>query len=314
MKELVISLSALLTLTSTHAQEFLRYFDGKDALSSWCDEDYNSTICPDSLEIHIDNSTTNIWQIGKPDKSFLTSFSEPNTLTTKISGTYPVNNKSSFTIDLPGVFVYNWRSILDIQWMQQMHTTRKKDGGYIEFSIDSGATWENVFNSPYIYNFYGYNTIDTLVNGETGFSGIDSSFNDVWLCFDGNWLGTLTNLTLRFTFVSDSIDEQMDGWIIDNLMVRRTMIHTVQTVEQAKYFNVSPNPTTGRVNIETQKKEGYHIIENMVLTDANSKVLKTWKNIPTKFFIDINNQEDGVYFLTIQTNHQKETFKLILKK
>ena len=313
MRTLLFFIPAVFIFDHTSAQEFNRYFDGNDASTSWC---YNidSAICPDSLEIYIDDSSSNLWEIGKPNKSFHSAYSEPNALMTKLSGTYPVNNKSSFTIDMPNVFFEEWYHIMDIQWMQQMHTTKKKDGGYIEFSIDSGATWENVYTSPYTYNFYGYPDIDTLVNGELGFTGIDSSFNDIWLCFDGNWLSDLDNLKLRFTFVSDSIDEQMDGWIIDNLMIRQTIIHTVQTVEQTKYFNVSPNPTTGRVNIETQKKEGYHIIENMVLMDVNSKVVETWKNVPTKFFIDINNQQDGIYFLTIQTNHQKETFKLVLKK
>ena len=119
---------------------------------------------------------------------------------------------------------------------------------------------------------------------------------------------------VKHTIFCDSVDNNNEGWMMDNLLMHLTIIHTVNVVEQEEYLVVAPNPTTGRVEISTKKLNEYHIIEKMELLDSNGRMLENWKNIPTKFFIDISNYPNGLYYLNIQTNKENKASKIILQK
>ncbi len=303
----IIPLCFLLFMFSdlANAQYFQQYFDGNDTLPQ------NSVI------IHLDTSMTNIWQVGAPQKPvFDIASSIPNALLTDTINPYPSNNVSSFQfgVNLDEYF-FNY-GILAIQWNQKIDMEVNKDGGLIEYSVDTGATWVSVFENPYIYNFYGFNNenLDTLAEGQLAFTGTDSLWRNIWLCFDISWLSQSDSLLMRYTFQSDSTQNSKDGWMIDNLMVMPTIIHTVVEHEQEKYLEIHPNPTTGRVYISAKKEKGYHIIEKMDLMDINGKLLKSYGESPTRFFIDIGDRQNGTYLLKIKTNFQTETFKIILGK
>lgn len=266
------------------------------------------------IQINLDTSSSNIWQIGPPQKViFESAATAPNVIVTDTINTYPSNNISSFEYTIkPWTF---W-GVLAIQWKQKLDMDFGKDGGMIEFSIDGGDTWESAFNNPYVYNFYGYDedNVDTLSNGEYVFTGVDSTWKDIWLCYDMSWLDDNDSIMIKHTFVSDSLDNSNEGWMMDNLLVHVTIIHTVNEVEQEEYLVVAPNPTAGRVEISTKKINEYHIIEKMELLDANGRILKNWERVPTKFFIDISNYPNGLYYLKIQTNKASKMAKIMLQK
>lgn len=287
-------------------QYYSQYFDGADTL---CESNLSSR----ALCVTIDSGSTNIWQIGLPQKMIFDSAATyPNAIVTDTVNYYPVNNTSSFqyTID-PST---NW-GILAIQWKQKLDTDYGFDGGVVEFSVDSGNTWENAFNNPYVYNFYGYDTsnVDTIQNGTMVFTGTDSTWKNIWLCYDMAWLNWNHGILVRHTFLSDSIDNNKEGWLIDNMLAHITLIHTVNEIEQQEYMIISPNPTTGRVNITTKKIDEPHIIEKMELINIEGKIVQQWSVSPTKFYVDIGNHPNGIYFLNIKTNIQSETFKIVLE-
>lgn len=298
-----IALLAFLMPTS-QAQYWQQYFDGADTTPDY------------SIIIQIDTTdSTNVWQVGPPQKMvFDTAFSPPNVLVTDTINTYPINANSSVEFE-----VVPWISwgIFAMQWTQKIDMDDAQDGGLIEYSLDNGTTWESVFDNPYVYNFYGYDTsnVDTIHTGQTGFTGTDSTWRNVWLCFDFSWMTTqVDTLDIRFTFVSDSVDNMRDGWMIDNLFFSETFIHTLNKVEQDEYMAVYPNPTNGRVFIETQKINDFHLIEQMVLYDASGRIVQTFGASPTKFFIDIDHHPDGIYFLEVQTTERTETHQIVLQR
>ncbi len=302
--KLLLLLLAVIATTPTYAQDYFeQYFDGADTL-------YNSLI------IELDTTNNNVWQIGPPQKNiFGAAATAPNVLITDTINYYPTNNNSSFHYYVYSPDWWGW-GILAIQWKQKLDMDAGQDGGIIEFSVDGGTNWENAFNNPYVYNFYGFNNanVDTLVNGEMAFTGTDSLWRDMWLCYDMAWLNQNDSLMVRHTLVTDSIDNNKEGWMIDNLMAHITIIHTVEEIKQEKYLTVAPNPTTGRVYISAKKINEYHIIEKMELLNTSGQLLDQWKNIPTKFFIDIDDHPDGIYFLKVKTNKESETFKIVLQK
>jgi len=280
---------------------YKQYFDGDDTAA------FNSII------INYDTTNTNVWQVGPPQKTIFDKASTlPNALITDTINNYPINVNSSFTTGF-GPSHSNW-GVLALQWNQKLDMDKDFDGGVIEFSLDSGNTWQNVFNNPYVYSFYGFNPTnqDTIVStGDFSFSGTDNNWMSVWLCFDYSWLSTSDSLAIRFTIKSDSIDNGKEGWVIDNMLLNQTIIHTVNETKQTEYLKVSPTLTSGIVNISSKKVDEYHIIEQMELVDINGKSIREWKSIPTKFFIDISDQKSGIYFLTIKTNFKTETFKIV---
>jgi len=287
----------------TQGQSYNQYFDGADTSAS------------NSIFIHLDTSANNVWQIGPPQKVvFDSAATKPNVIVTDTSNSYPTNNTSSFVFGIdPQLFGFG---VLAIQWKQKLDMDKGTDGGIIEFSSDTGSTWENVFNNPYVYNFNGFDSTnqDTLKNGEYAFTGTDSSWKDIWLCFDLSWLSLNDSLIFRFTMKSDSIDNQKEGWLIDNLIAHFSIVHTIAEIEQKKYMKISPNPTSNRIYINTKKQEDFHIIERIELIDVKGDIIQEWGVSPTKFYIDIGDHPNAIYFLRIKTNKKYETFKVLLER
>ncbi len=302
--KLLLSALIILSTSTSFCQDFYQYFDGSD------------TIIGQSIIIELDTASENIWQIGAPQKPiFNAPKSVPNALVTDTINSYPVNNTSSFYFGVDQT-IYNWGGILALQWSQKLDLDDSLDGAYIEYSLDTGNTWNNVFNDPHLYAFYGFNqnNQDTLTNGDVAFSGVDSLWKDVWLCYDFSWLSLADTLTFKFTLKSDGIDNNREGWMIDNMLMHPTWFHTINEKEQEKYIEVYPNPTTGLINVQTKKIDEFHIIEKLDVIDINGKIMKSYEMVPTKYTVDIRDLPTGVYFLKIKTNIQTETIRIVLNE
>lgn len=294
----------LLFFHFSNAQYYVQYFEGAD------------TSIHNSVIVEIDPDTANIWQIGEPNKIIFDSAATvPNAIVTDTINNYPVNNTSRFIIRILNDFT-PW-GIFALQWMQKLDLDTIEDGGYVEFSIDHGLTWENAFNNPYVYNFYGYQSenVDTLSNGDFVFTGKDTTWANIWLCFDLSWMSTFPDtIIFRFTLKSDYIDNANEGWLIDNFIAQYTWIHTIKKQEPTGYLNVYPNPSNGIIKIETEKLNQFHIIEHMELVDMKGRIVEQWKNIPTKFWFDSTKYSDGLYLLNVKTNLQSETIPVMISK
>lgn len=306
MKQLyIIIITITFFAAGSQAQPNLtQYFDGADTSFFY------------SVNIELDTSSVNIWQIGPPQKAIFNSAATlPNVIVTDTINNYPVNNISRFTAKMYNQFG-NF-GILAIQWKQKLDMDSDHDGGIVEFTIDHGLTWQNAFNNPYVYNFYGFQPAneDTLLSGEYAFSGTDSTWRDIWLCFDLSWVSQFPDtLMFRYTLQSDSVDNGKEGWMIDNFISHITIIHTIKTARQTDYLNVYPNPANGIVHIEAEKMMDFHIIEHMELISAQGKVVEEWNNLPTKFWFDTGKYEDGSYFLKVRTNIKTEVLPVIICK
>lgn len=296
----------ILLVRFSSAQFYTQYFDGADT-SAW-----------NSIRISLDTSGQNVWQIGRPQKIiFDSAATQPNAIVTDTINFYPINDTSRFIAKV-NINGWNW-GIFALQWKQKLDMDTSFDGGIIEYSVDNGNTWVNVFNNPYVYNFYGFQpaNADTLIGGEFAFSGTDSTWRDIWLCFDISWLQQFSwndTALFRFTLLSDSVYNNKEGWLIDNMHAHITIIHTVKEIEQEHYLNVYPNPTSNIVHIQIQKIMEFHIIEHMELIDPLGRVVDKWTNIPTKFWFDTNKYNDGMYYLKVKTNVKSETIPLVISK
>ncbi len=313
MKSIITIAVFLLSYSSFAQSSFVQqqYFDGADTLF----EPGNPLASVRALRVEIDTTANNSWQIGTPQKIlFSEAATFPNAIITDTLEPYPTNDSSYFSFDLEPTYIFGVKAI---QWKQKIDFEYGKDGGRIELSTDSGQTWQSVFDNPLTYNFYGFDStnVDTLADGDFAFTGTDSVWRDVWLCFDDSWIYYNDGLRLRFVSVSDSVETNQEGWIIDNLIVHKTLIHTGITEKKGnQYFKIYPNPAQDRLFIDLKKLNEYHLIEHMVLMDAQGKQLQEWKNVPTHFFIDTKMYGNGNYFLKIRTNKAEETLPVIIQR
>jgi len=187
LRKLLSFLFILLSVNTQAQTSYSQYFDGAD------------TSVNNSVIIRIDTGSNNIWQIGRPQKSiFSAAATQPNAILTDTVNNYPPSDTSSFSFRIDNQF--SAVAIIAIRWKQKLDMIKKHSGGYIEFTIDSGKTWENVFHNKKVYNFYGFDTaqsspsnaIDTF-NGIFTLSGRDTAWRDMWLCFEASTIKLMTH-------------------------------------------------------------------------------------------------------------------------
>jgi hypothetical protein len=300
MKKTLLGLALLTTSLAQSQAIYNQYFDGADT------DPANSLI--------ISYSGDSTWQVGPPAKTiFNAPASTPNAILTKLSDPYPVNDTSSFQYAL-GDF-WGGFEVVALQWKQKLDLDPGMDGGILEFRKNSDPC-QNAFDNPLTYNFYGFepSNKDTLSSGEVGFSGTDTTWRDIWFCLDPNVYSFGDTVYFRYTLKSDGVQNNREGWMIDNLQAHTTMIHTVKENDSDQYLKIFPTPTKGVINIQAQKLQQRHVIEHMELMDLMGRTVRTYGLSPTKYFIDISDLPAATYFLKITTNVKTETFPVILEK
>ncbi len=302
IKLYLLILTAIFTSSLAQAQSLRQYFDGADT------NGFSAL-----LIIRDTTDTIDVWQQGPPQKMIFDSAATyPNVMVTDTINNYPPNDTSSFSIHAD-IRYLSW-GVHAIRWKQKLDYDFKADGGLVEYSLDTGDTWHSVFDDPYIYNFYGFDSsnVDT-VNGSLAFTGTDTVWRDIWLCFDRSYFFN-KDVLIKFTSVSDSVDNQREGWMMDNFMAEQTFVHTVKKAADNNYLKVYPTLTTGRVFIEAEKLQEYHIIESIRIVNTEGRTVRTYGQAPTKFFVDMADLPRGNYYINVTTNKRSQTFTVTLSQ
>ncbi|MBA3683111.1 MAG: hypothetical protein H0W73_18400 [Bacteroidetes bacterium] len=106
MKTIIFILFTFVSLT-IRCQTYNQFFDGFNTNPS------------NSIIVGIQTSSTNIWQIGAPQKTMFNSASTlPKVIITDTINTYPINNVSTFTFAIKNTasgFPYA------LQWKQKLY-------------------------------------------------------------------------------------------------------------------------------------------------------------------------------------------------
>jgi hypothetical protein len=137
------------------------------------------------------------------------------------------------------------------------------------------------------------------------------------LCFPSYsvaWGFDFDSIAVRYTLVSDSINNNKEGWLIDNMLIHATTVHTVKKIDSENIFSIYPNPANNIIYLVAQKTFSNSIIEVMELVNSEGKIVDTWKNITTQFTIDTTPYSNGNYYLNIATSSKKETIALVIRK
>jgi hypothetical protein len=236
----------------------------------------------------------NIWVIGTPAKSvFNSAYSPPLALVSDTLNPYPINNVSSFS------FTIATDDLTYIHFWHRINTDSLTDGGVIEYSTDGGANWNNIINSSYILSNFYSNTSTISSNGNrAGFTGTTGWIESVIQGY------ALYFVKFRFTFTSDNLDTNKDGWMIDDIEVN--CIGTGINEIANSPFQIYPNPTSDFISIFSSNE--VKLIEVAIIDITGKIVLTTSHTI-----VDLSKLEAGIYFIDLITDTGKYLSRIVRK-
>jgi hypothetical protein len=280
----------------------------------------------DSLQISdVATDSAGLWQIGTTSKPFFIQGGLPlRSMMTDTIGSYPVNANSWFKIKFHNGYA---NTIVDFRHKYQ--TTSLHDGCIVEFSTDDGASWENVKGQCNGDSFGNYNAVltsnfymltDTLFTGEMGFSGNSQGwiYSRIQFFFgfpiksadstsDCNI--SADTVHLRFRFVSDSLADTLDGWLIESIKIERDYYqNSIIEINKLSGLLIHPNPSrNGLLHFPELPDEKKYTTE--IINSLGQCVLSQ----PYRRQLDLSAQPKGLYFYRVTNGSNCYSGKILLE-
>lgn len=274
---------------------------------------FDDTLCLSNLEIDTISYPQNIWQIGQPNKSPFDSVPNPFSPTVIVTDTslyYPTNNQSVFYIRN----VVTWGDYYGLKMFSGQYYVQSdslNDFGRIDFSPDNGITWLDLFTDTSFNANIVWLVKPVLTGNSKGWKYFEVLFSDMSSLF-GLEIGD--TITYRFSFISDSVSENLCGLMYDDIC----FLNFVEGISEIRYnnfkSNIFPNPSSDFFTISFSNTEN-DVFQLSVYT-INSKLVFTNNNITDdEITIDARSMAKGVYIykLTNQHAHERSWGKFIVK-
>jgi hypothetical protein len=299
MKKSVLLITLTMMLNSLFAQLQM----------NWCNNKYHNDhgyhfdfiTKPDSSVYYFQIDTTqlnNVWQTGSVDKPYFSSgVPGSRALVTDTLHSYPINNTSSFTfsiVNCPGIAPGGAYTEMVIEFSYSINTDSLNDGGTIEVSHNNGLTWTNIIydtgNLISLGNFYPPNVLIKSL-GKPGFTGTYKN-GIAAMIYKPRYPPNIDTITFRFTFGSDSIQTNKDGWMITNFYTNPEY-EGIDEKNKSDLITIYPNPAKSEIYI----KINCPIREKSTLELENQlgQIIKDMS--VTKERLSINNLLPGIYFV-----------------
>lgn len=267
----------------------------------------------------VDTTGAMLWAIGNTTKPFFADSTPVAGIMTDTANAYPVNANDWFTVKV----TLGLNTIVDFWHKYQTDTMH--DGGIVEYSTDSGITWQNIkgpcnndsslYPGIKTYNFYAQT--DTLLTGEACFNGTSNGemFSRIQF-FRGIPLKQTNSDTacyfsspivyLRFRFVSDSIADPLSGWMIDSMKFENDFYSGAVPQVQVNKLNIYPNPAIdGQFIFPAITDEKQYTIE------VTNVLGKTLFHLPYTHHINLSQYAKGIYFYKVTNRTEYYTGQLI---
>ncbi len=285
--------------------------------------------------VHIDTTAGNIWQIGIPQKTFFgNALSVPYAIMTDTINSYPINNLSSFTIEYQDTNMFGWTFPgIEIGFWHKYETDTLSDGGYVEISADSGASWTNVVQTigiaPITYFDNFYSDTDTIKGNIPCFNGTHTNwmFSQFLIqmfipvmptepnVFNRDYYNT-SKFMFRFNFKSDSVQTNKAGWIIDNVSVGIQTISGGINENSLSSFNVEvfPNPINEQGILQAVSSKNEHDYSISIYNSIGQEIKTSALDRNNQYIIKANELTSGIYFYSIRNKAgENKNGKLIIK-
>ena len=162
-----------------------------------------------------------------------------------------------------------------------------------------GTTENDYLMSP---NFYTES--DTLYNGEYGFSGSREGWEFFW--FNLWWRTPVKfipyTIKYRFTFISDSIHNPREGWMLDDFYIATYPIGSIGEYLNTISIKIAPNPVKNytRIQFDNSTNESYEL----KVFNIDGKLVKSYPSVTeSEVLFERAELASGLYFVEILRNH-----------
>lgn len=234
----------------------------------------------DSLIRFNPSDSASLWQIGAPHKTlFASAFSSPNAIVTDTLYPYPVNSFSQFFlvtgIDF-GDFGY-------LSFLYNSNTDTLNDFGTVDVHFQGDTAWYNLF---------------TLSGNSNGWIWLSTNVgNQIQL----HSLNLGDTMIYRFTFRSDSIFDNKDGLMFDDIFFANWW-EGIQRAAGLVASQAIPNPVSiGQiVRVQTGVKSGHVVVTNMLGQ-------KVYESDFENQIVTLNSTFPGLYRYTITDGRSDKT-------
>ncbi len=273
--------------------------------------DYSNLLTP-GYNVLLPDSTNQVWQVGKSAK-FDGVLSTKPALYTDTLGSYPTSMNESVTMVLYAENFGQPAHWYDIRFTHRFETDSLMDGGFVEISLDSGATWVNAIDyldsvpwSSYNFAIYCDFPANTYLpyGQRCAFTGNGKSFRYNSIHMEFMWSispkpevgGLMWPIApyLRFAFASDSLQTNKAGWQIDEVEIWGTIGFGIE--ERINPIYITPNPSNGVFKLESLN----HSDAKFVVSDSQGRVVLEDKMQGTSAQINLSNQAAGMYIVRFE--------------
>lgn len=261
--------------------------------------------------------SNSIWQIGTPQKTlFNSAYSGNRAICTDTLNNYGISDTSSFIVKhvaqqgwfsfgIPGL--YHARIFSGWYWVD---SDTLNDYGIIEFSPDNGTSWYNPLEDPiFIPNLA---IIDTPV-----FSGNSGGWKHFLFRLENDLPGSIPPIILndtilfKFSFISDSVDNQRNGLMFDDLRFV-DMAEGIDELSDFQNLQVWPNPTSDILYLKTPNELKGKKINLLVYNNMGQIVKKSNLSLSGNIDqIDVSGLPEGMYNVIISSEFYQYNTRFI---
>jgi hypothetical protein len=246
--------------------------------------------------VFIDTCTNpdNVWQVGQPSKTiFNQAFSIPNAILTDTLNYYPSNDTSMFIIKHRRDVGRPHGHTIILEFKYKINSDTLVDFGKIETSFDQGSTWIDLLDDDNI-EYYDLEWWD----GKPVLSGNIEEWQEkhLWLSCIDNYFEYNDTILYKFTFISDDIDNQKEGWLIDNIHLEDWW-EGIESIHSTFYSTVIPNPIRNHGILRFENKKQFN--SKIEIFNLNGQVIDVIETNTDEIDIYLLNLIHGVYFYKI---------------
>lgn len=219
-------------------------------------------------KIILDPANNHTWQIGTPGKSFFDSaHSGTKAILTDTLNSYPAGDTSSFIYVIRNP--YTQTCYTSMEFWHKYDTDTLADYGNIEASYDGGNSWvvvNDTNNVSLLGSFFWWDDDYHATDGSyTDHSVLTSGKSDGWILSRFNWrwwipvksdtiIYPIDSLMIRFTFISDPVQTNREGWMIDDILTSSAWWQLCSEIPETpaeERLHVYPNPFNKQTRIES---------------------------------------------------------------
>lgn len=331
MRHFFLLLTTLLFLNKVNGQDWVPCHTLPYIIQEFCyqqaEVDTFDIAMADSSVIAIDTVGCSVWQKGNSYKMVFDSISDFVGMVTDTVSPYGMGLDCGFTVSSEFWTSYHFATSF-LLFEHKYDTDSLLDGGFVEFSCDSGATWNTLgmkhfvddgiyvlyhnyvglWNPDLQYPFDEEQEVPMLYDSIPAFTGssedwiwsavqftflpVKARSEESYVCdWDGDY-----NVQFRFKFQSDSVETGRAGWMIRNVIVGYSDIGSDISDVFDSVLRLYPNPSNTSVSIELPSNPTD--LEQVMLHDLSGREVLRQHGVST---VDVSALPSGIYTLTAIT-------------